>query len=1692
MAQNMFVLFIKNLQVRLLILGLVGMTVFGAALFSAPSLRRPATASAMFATITVTTTADTVAADGQCSLREAIQAANTNTAVNECAAGAAGLDTIQFNIGVGTPTINVTSALPAVSEPVIINGNTGGATRVELNGLGAGAGVTGLTITAGGSTVQALVINRFTANGISLATGGGNAVRGCIIGLNSAGTTDQGNTLIGISVSSTGNTIGGTGASDGNVISGNNSFGISLTGASNTVQGNIIGLNAAGAAAIANTSGGIEINNAASNVIGGTTAAARNIISGNGGAGVNITGATATTNLVQGNYIGTNPAGTAALGNSTGLSIGGTNNTAGGTAAGEGNLISGNNTGVAVGGPGNLVQGNLIGTEVTGTAALGNGSIGVSATGDATIGGTTAAARNIISGNGTGVGVSGTNNTIQGNYIGTDINGTADLGNTGTGVSISGNSNFLGGTAAGAGNLISGNNSVGITVSGASNQVQGNLIGTNAAGTAALGNSDIGVYLPGSNNTIGGTAAAARNVIAASGAQGIFIEGNTNTIQGNFIGTDMTGTVNLGSVSDGIRLTFGAQDNLIGGTVAGAGNLIAFSGQRGVNLSFSSTAQNRILGNSIHSNSDIGIDLGSNGVTANDLGDADGGPNSLQNFPALVSVNSGVGTTTVAAGLSSAAATLYRIEFFSNPSCDVSGNGEGQAFLGTVDVTTDVNGNTPINAVLPGNLAPGHVVAMTATDPAGNTSEFSSCATCSYGLSPGAQPFQVPGGSNSFNIASQIGCPWTATSNDPWITINSGASGFGSGSVSYTVAANAGASARVGSIMVAGQTFFVSQAATGELISTDFSGGIPAGWVVVHGGTGFYPGGQPAAWTTDNPCNRVIPSPFVPPFALVDSQCAIQPATQDESLVTPPFDATGQGQVVLRFDNQFRWFSGGDNEIGDVDVTTDDGQTWINVLRFEGGDEGFPTPTAQNLNLTPFIAGNPSNVRVRFHYYVTAAPRLAGRAAPKKPNVPAFQELSWGIDRPVIASFTIGPTNQTIGQNGGTGQVAVQVAPGVPWMAESHVPWIQLLANEGAGSGSVGYEVMPNLTGAPRAGTATIANNTFTILQDGMCLTITVNPAALPDGTAGTPYQQTLTVSGGLGPYVYTVSGGSLPNGLTLSENGQLAGTPTAFGTFNFTASVTDASNCTGTKSYTLTINQGCAVTVNPSGLPVGTVGTVYSQTLTGSGGTAPYSFAVSAGTLPGGLNLSSGGALTGTPNATGSFTFTVRATDASASACTGERQYTLTINPAGNGLQFYPLPAPVRLLDTRSGVTGCVTNVGTLAANSTRTQLARTACSTIPANATAIIGSITVVPSDPGYLTLFPSDATQPTVANSNFNAGEVTNNFFTVGLGASGADAGAFKIFTSATTHVIIDLTGYYAPPAAGGLYYHPLPAPVRLVQTFPGQTGCFANPTVTQLQGTNDPNANPSLDLVVDGRGAGLPSPCNSIPGDAVVLVGNATTVFPNAPFGFGYLTIYPSDATRPTVASSNYGNNDIINGPFAVKLGADGKFKVYTFSTTHLVIDISGYYSSSASDANGVGLLFNPLPKPMRLLETRNIPGFPLTGCYQPQAPIAGGTGGIRTQQVWGTCSDQPITIPNTSRAIVGNVTAINPVNAGFGTFFPGNVATAPTVATTNYPFPVVFGYNRHYYVGLSPADGTFKILTQFTSDYIVDVSGYFAP
>ncbi len=222
----------------------------------------------------------------------------------------------------------------------------------------------------------------------------------------------------------------------------------------------------------------------------------RNVISGNTGVGVFISGSGSDSNIVQGNYVGLNAAGTGALGNiDNGLQIdgGAKNNTIGGTAAGAGNVIASNNTGIrlrAVGTTGNLVIGNLIGTNSAGTAAIGNILDGMridqGTTGN-TIGGTTSSARNIISGNarfGILITDSGTsNNAVQGNYIGTDVNGTADLGNTSDGIHIqaAASSNTIGGTTAGAGNVVSGNDGNGVTITGSGttgNTVAGNYIGT--------------------------------------------------------------------------------------------------------------------------------------------------------------------------------------------------------------------------------------------------------------------------------------------------------------------------------------------------------------------------------------------------------------------------------------------------------------------------------------------------------------------------------------------------------------------------------------------------------------------------------------------------------------------------------------------------------------------------------------------------------------------------------------------------------------------------------------------------------------------------------------------------------------------------------------------------------------------------------------------------------------------------------------------------------------------------------------------------------------------------------------------------------------------------------------------------------------------------------------------------------------
>ena len=578
-----------------------------------------------------------------------------------------------------------------------------------------------------------------------------NIIRDNYIGLNAAGTAALANGYSGVGVwyDPRNTVIGGTNTGWGNIISGNLQYGVYLAGTNNSgvvMQNNGIGTDATGTYAVPNGFGGIGVFDGAHNVtIGGPIKADGNLISGNTNAGIYFVGVGVTNNVVQGNLIGVNLAGTAALPNSqVGIFIygGASANSIGGADRHEGNLLSGNLLeGVYIGDSGttgNLVQGNFVGSDITGSNAVPNGDIGVGiwngASSNLIIG-------NLLSGNTNyGLAIGGaTANTVQGNLIGTDITGTNALGNRFTGAAIWGaaTGNLIGGTAAGAGNVISGNATYGFFISDTNttgNFVEGNAVGTDATGQRALANGFAGVAIfnQAAANIIGGTTTGATNLISGNGTYGVFIS-DTNTtgnfIEGNLIGTDITGTNALGNAPANINganveLQQGAIGNFIGGTGAGAGNVIAFSGGKGVLLFDPATVHNAIRGNSIFANTNLGIDLSDDGVSPNHVGFL-AGPNDLQNYPVVTTAAGFSGNTVVDGTLNSLANQLYFVDVYRSPVPDPSGYGQGKFYVGSVSVTTDGSGNGTFTFVTTtGNYA-GQYITTTAISAGGDTSEFS-------------------------------------------------------------------------------------------------------------------------------------------------------------------------------------------------------------------------------------------------------------------------------------------------------------------------------------------------------------------------------------------------------------------------------------------------------------------------------------------------------------------------------------------------------------------------------------------------------------------------------------------------------------------------------------------------------------------------------------------------------------------------------------------------------------------------------------------------------------------------------------------------------------------------------------------------------------------------------------------------------
>src|SRR5207245_1270004 len=201
------------------------------------------------------------------------------------------------------------------------------------------------------------------------------------------------------------------------------------------------------------------------------------------------------------------------------------------------------------------------------------------------------------------------------------------------------------------------------------------------------------------------------------------------------------------------------------------------------------------------------------------------------------------------------------------------------------------------------------------------------------------------------------------------------------------------------------------------------------------------------------------------------------------------------------------------------------------------------------------------------------------------------------------------------------------------------------------------------------AGTGTTSSYAYDAADNRQNVAVTtgsnlaVNPTSLPNGTVGMAYSQTIVASGGTSPYTYATTSGSLPAGLSLTgSTGVLSGTPTTAATSNFTITATDSASRTGNRAYSLAIGSAVTVTLTPTTLPNGTVGTAYSQTIVASGGTSPYTYATTAGTLPAGVTLnSSTGVLSGTPTTAATSNFTITATDSASH--TGSRAYGVTIN---------------------------------------------------------------------------------------------------------------------------------------------------------------------------------------------------------------------------------------------------------------------------------------------------------------------------------------------------------------------------------------------------------------------------------------------
>jgi uncharacterized repeat protein (TIGR01451 family) len=787
-------------------------------------------------------------------------------------------------------------------------------------------------------------------------------------------------------------------------------------------------------------------------------------------------------------------------------------------------LYSFGGNGIELGGSGNNIEGNFIGLNAASAPNLGNGETGVVISGgmNNTVGGTTVAARNCISSNiAHGILVLGpaSGNNIRGNFIGTDAAGAVAFGNISDGISmVSGsnnvNNNIIGGATAGAGNLVSGNVGAGVRLlsAGTSNLVQGNLIGTDATGLQGVGNNGSGVeIIEAANNTIGGSTIAARNVVSGNSFNGVRINGvpaTGNLVQGNYIGLGIDGARPLGNRQGGIYFINSPSLNTIGGAAVGQANAIAFNGLAGVFVETGN--QNQIISNSIFSNDGLGIDLSPIGVTVNDATDADAGPNNLQNFPVLTLASSAPGGMSVQGSLTSTPSTSFTLQFFSSSGCDPAGHGEGRTFLGSASVTTGAGGVAAINLILANVPALGESITATATDPQGNTSEFSACISfgrADLAVTKTASSSVIAAGSDfSYEITVRNNGPDTAINvlvadNLPaalsFLSCSTTGGGICTGTgnnrtVSFSSLA-VGADAR---ITIAAR--LVCSVANGTVIPNSATASSPLDDPVAGNNTGQVSVTASNSPATISPSSLSFARDGGESFVSVTAPPCVWTAQSNDSWITFPFGSSGIGNggiTVSVAPNSTGGARTGTATIAGRTLTINQSNQACSYSIAPQGGSFTHEGGAGQVNVTA-PAGCRWKALSDSSWIIMNADTATGSGAatftvepntgPARTGAITIEGLIFNVTQeqaPCI--FSISPASAFVGVAGDDGSIEFITRADCAWTARASDSWIEIdSANSGVGNGMITYIVRDNATGAPRQGSISIGNAVFVIVQD--------------------------------------------------------------------------------------------------------------------------------------------------------------------------------------------------------------------------------------------------------------------------------------------------------------------------------------------------------------------------------------------------------------------------------------------------------------------------------------------------------------------------------------------------------------------------------------------------------------------------------